>query len=220
MLQRSGTYVIQADKGCVLLHKGLYEEDGPPTEDTDIAGQSLPIPVQFALNIGLTDEIRELEKDNIEGLTRAGFKLDFGHDGSGINRKYLTRGGGYYIDVGASQLIIDGRIRVEQAGEGISHFETNHLVLIDGRRLEVDVVVLAAGYDNMKTSVEKIFGAEEASRCKDVWDLDEEGEIRAMWRPSGHPGLWFFGGNLALCRIYFRFLALQIAAIEGGLNFR
>jgi cation diffusion facilitator CzcD-associated flavoprotein CzcO len=218
MLQRSGTYVIQAEKGLFLLHEGMYEEGGPPLEDADIAGQSLPHAVQFALNVGLTGRIKALEKENIEGLRRAGFKLDFGHDGSGISRKYLTRGGGYYIDVGASQLIVDGKIRVEQAPDGISHFEKKHVVLADGRKLEADVVVLATGYENMKTSVEKIFGHEEAGRCKDVWDLDEEGEVNAMWRPSGHPGLWFFGGNLALCRIYSRFLALQIAAIEAGLN--
>jgi cation diffusion facilitator CzcD-associated flavoprotein CzcO len=218
MLQRSGTYVIQADKGIFLLHEGMYEEGAPPLEDADVAAQSLPIPVQFALNVGLTKRITELEKENLEGLRKAGFKVDFGHDGSGIARKYLTRGGGYYIDVGASQLIIDGKIRVEQAPDGISHFEQNHLVLADGRKLEADIVVLATGYDNMKTSVEKIFGHEEASRCKDVWDLDEEGEINAMWRPSGHPGLWFFGGNLALCRIYSKYLALQIAAVEAGLN--
>lgn len=218
MLQRRGTYVIQADKGLFMLHEGMYDEHGPPIEDADVAGQSLPIPVQFALNIGLTERISEREKENLDGLKKAGFKVDFGHDGSGIYRKYITRGGGYYIDVGASQLIIDGKIKVEQSPDGILCFEEKHLVLADGRKLEADIVVLATGFDNMKTSVEKALGPEEASRCKDVWDLDDEGEVNAMWRPSGHPGLWFFGGSLALCRIYSRFLALQIVAIEKGLN--
>jgi cation diffusion facilitator CzcD-associated flavoprotein CzcO len=218
MLQRRGTYVIQADKGLFMLHEGMYDETGPPTEDADVAGQSLPIPVQFALNVGLTERIAEKEKENLEGLAKANFKVDFGHDGSGIYRKYITRGGGYYIDVGASQLIIDGKIKVEQSPDGISHFDENHLVLADGRKLDADIVVLATGFDNMKTSVEKALGPEESSRCKDVWDLDEEGEVNAIWRPSGHPGLWFFGGSLALCRIQSRLLALQIVAIEKGLN--
>ncbi|KAF2085830.1 putative flavin-containing monooxygenase YUCCA3 [Saccharata proteae CBS 121410] len=217
MVQRRGTYVISASKGLFMMHEGLYDEWGPPTEDADIYGQSLPMPVQFALNVGSTARIAEAEKENIEGLKKAGFEVDFGSDGSGIYRKYVTRGGGYYIDVGASQLIIEGKIKVVQSPDGLKGFDKDALVLADGRRLESDIVVLATGYDNMKTSVEKALGRKVASRCRDVWDLDEEGEINAMWRPSGHPGLWFMGGSLALCRIYSRFLALQIRAVEAGL---
>ncbi|RDW69808.1 putative flavin-containing monooxygenase YUCCA3 [Coleophoma cylindrospora] len=217
MVQRSGTYVITARKGLFMLHEGMYDESGPPIEDADIAGQSLPIPVQFALNVDLTKQIAEAEKENVEGLTRAGFKLDFGDDGSGIYRKYITRGGGYYIDVGCSQLIIDGKIGIQQSPNGISHFEENALVLADGTKMDADIVVLATGYDNMRTSVRKTFGDGVADRCKDVWDLDEEGEVNAIWRPSGHPGFWFMGGSLALARIYSRFVALQIVAAEEGL---
>ncbi|KAF2642957.1 putative flavin-containing monooxygenase YUCCA3 [Massarina eburnea CBS 473.64] len=218
MLQRRGTYVIQANKGLFMMHEGVYDEMGPPTEDADVYGMSLPIPVQFALNVGSTERIAAAEKENLDGLRKAGFNVDFGHDGSGIFRKYITRGGGYYIDVGASQLIIDGKIKVEQSPDGIKGFEEDGLVLADGRKLKADIVVLATGFDNMRTSVEKALGKAEADRCKDVWDLDEEGEVNAMWRPSGHPGLWFFGGSLALCRIYSRFVALQIKAKDLGLN--
>ncbi|KAK4620539.1 putative indole-3-pyruvate monooxygenase [Fulvia fulva] len=216
VLQRKGTYVISAKQGLFMLHEGMYDEHSPPTKDADVAGQSLPIPVQFALNIGLTESIKTVEKSNIDGLTKAGFKLDFGHDGSGIYRKYIEIGGGYYIDVGCSQLIIDGKVKVEQSPEGIKGFSERALVLADGRELEADVVVLATGYDNMRTTVRKILGDRIADRCKDVWNLDAEGEVNAMWRPSGHPKLWFMGGSLALCRIYSRHLALQIkASIEG-----
>ncbi|KAF2202246.1 putative flavin-containing monooxygenase YUCCA3 [Delitschia confertaspora ATCC 74209] len=218
MLQRSGTYVIQANKGLFMMHEGLYDENGPPTEDADVYGQSLPNAVQFALNVKMTNKIREAEKFNIEGLLKAGFKLDFGHDGSGIWRKYIQRGGGYYIDVGASQLIIDGKIKVVQSSGGIKGLDEGAVVLADGRRVEADVVVLATGYDNMRTSVGKILGEEVMERCRNVWDLDREGEVNAMWRPSGHPRFWFCGGSLALCRIYSKFLALQIKAVEMGLN--
>ncbi len=34
-------------------------------------------------------------------------------DGSGLFMKYLRRGSGYYIDIGASQLIIDGKIKLK-----------------------------------------------------------------------------------------------------------
>ena len=180
MLQRRGTYVIQANKGLFMLHEGMYDEYGPPTEDADIAAQSLPIPVQFVLNGGLTEKIKAAEKSNIDGLTKAGFKLDFGHDNSGIFRKYITRGGGYYIDVGCSQLIIDGKVKVEQSPDGIKGFSPRSLVLADGRELEADIVVLATGYDNMRTTARKSLGDKVADRCKDVWNLDEEGEVNAV----------------------------------------
>jgi cation diffusion facilitator CzcD-associated flavoprotein CzcO len=180
ILQRRGTYVIQANKGLFMLHHGLYDEHGPPTDDADVYGQSLPIPVQFALNVDMTNRIREAEADNIEGLQKAGFKLDFGHDGSGIYRKYITRGGGYYIDVGASQLIIDGKISIIQSLDGIRAFESDGLVLANDQKLEADIVVLATGFDNMRTTLRKSLGDKIANRCGDVWDLDNEGEVNTV----------------------------------------
>ncbi|KAK0609284.1 putative indole-3-pyruvate monooxygenase YUCCA8 [Lasiodiplodia hormozganensis] len=217
LLQRSGTYVLQASTGLPMLHAGLYDDCGPPTADADVYGQSLPIPVQFALNVGLTARIAERERDSIAGLERAGFSVDFGEDGSGIYRKYVTRGGGYYVDVGASRLVVEGKVKVVRCAEGIEGLEGEAVVLADGRRVPADVVVLATGYDNMRTSLRKVMGDRVADRAKDVWDLDGEGEVNAMWRPSGHPKLWFMGGSLALCRLYSRFVALQIKAIEEGL---
>ena len=218
MIQRRGTYVISAATGLFMLHEGMYDENGPPTEEADVYGQSLPIAVQFALNVDLTNRIAAAEKSNLDGLKKAGFDVDFGDDGSGIYRKYVTRGGGYYIDVGGSQLIIDGKIKLKSSPEGIKGFEPNALVLADGTKLDADIVVLATGYDNMVTTARKCLGDKVADRCNDVWDLDNEGEIRAMWRPSGHPHFWFMGGSLALCRTYSRFLALQIKATEEGFN--
>lgn len=180
MLQRSGTYVLQAEKGGHMLHAGTYDETGPPTEDADIYSQSLPLPVQFALGVNLTAAITEAEKENLEGLKAAGFEVDFGHDGSGLFRKYMTKGGGYYIDVGACQLICEGKIKVVRSPEGIKGFEPHALVLADGRRLDADIVVLATGYDNMRTSARKILGDAVADVAKDVWDLDEEGELNAV----------------------------------------
>ena len=77
--------------------------------------------------------------------------------------------------------------------------------------------MFATGYRNMRETARKVFGDELAERVHDVWGFDEESETRGMWRRSGHPGFWFFGGNLALCRFYSRLTALQIKAIEVGL---
>ncbi|OQE40946.1 hypothetical protein PENCOP_c005G05848 [Penicillium coprophilum] len=218
MLQRSGTYVITAAKGVFMMHSGLHEDGGPPTEECDIVSESLPWPVQFALGAHMTKKIADAEKETLDGLRRAGFELDFGIDGAGIARAYFTRGGGYYIDVGCSQLIIDGKIKVKHNPGGINGFGDRELLLANGESLPADVVVLATGYDNMRTTVRKVLGDKVADRCSDVWDLDAEGELQAMWRPSGHPGFWYFGGNLALCRVYSKFLALQIKAVEAGIS--
>lgn len=51
---------------------------------------------------------------------------------------------GYYIDVGCSQLIIDGKVKIKQ-GQEIERFEKTAVRFKDGSFLEVDVVVLATG---------------------------------------------------------------------------
>lgn len=132
----------------------------------------------------LTQRIAEAERSTLEGLEKAGFKLDSGIDKSGIARLYYTRGGGYYVDVGCSQLIIDGKIKIRQSPEGIKGFAPKSLVLADGTELEADVVVLATGYDNMRTTVSKALGDGVADKLKDVWDLDEEGELNAVCDPK------------------------------------
>ncbi|KAH8697396.1 putative flavin-binding monooxygenase [Talaromyces proteolyticus] len=217
MLQRRGTYVLSLDKGVFMLHDGTHDEWGPPTEQADIWAESLPYQVGFAFNVYLTQRISAEDKTLLDGLEKAGFEVYKGIDDSGIARLYYTRGGGYYIDVGCSKFIADGSIKVQKSPDGIQEFKSNSLVLADGKELEADFVVLATGYDNMQTTVRKVLGDKVADRCKDVWDLDEEGELRAIWRPSGHPNFWYMGGNLALCRIYSKFLALQIKATEEGL---
>ena len=51
------------------------------------------------------------------GWKRAGFRLEFGEDGTGWPLKFRTRGGGYYFNVGCSELIADGKIRLIQAAD-------------------------------------------------------------------------------------------------------
>lgn len=169
---------------CLLWCLCVLTTIRPPTEEADIISESLPFPVQFALSSDFTNRVRNVEKDTLEGLEKAGFKLDFGVDGGGIARQYMTRGGGYYIDVGCSPLIIDGKIKVKQSPEGISGLNERGLVLKDGSPLEADIVVLATGYDNMRTTVRKVLGDPIADRLVDVWDLDEEGELNGVCLPT------------------------------------
>ena len=45
-------------------------------------------------------------------LMGAGFALDWGEDESGLLLKFLRRGGGYYMSIGASELIAAGEVDV------------------------------------------------------------------------------------------------------------
>jgi cation diffusion facilitator CzcD-associated flavoprotein CzcO len=216
IVQRSTTCVISSSSITDIGLKGLYDEDGPPVEDADMVLWSIPSELFKVQQIKLTKVQNEHDKATLDGLRKAGFGIDMGPMDAGLLIKYYQRGGGYYIDVGASQLIIDGKIKVKQ-GQEISQILPNGLEFADGSKLEADEIIFATGYQNMRTQARLIFGDEVADRVGDVWGFNEEGEFRTMWQKSGHPGLWFMGGNLAISRYYSRILALQIKALEEGI---
>jgi cation diffusion facilitator CzcD-associated flavoprotein CzcO len=216
MVQRSSTYVMSSENGIAVLFAGVYEEGGPPVEDADMMFSSLPFPLVGELHKQATKVLADLDGELLAGLEKAGFKVDYGDDGSGLFMKYLTRGGGYYIDVGASRLIADGKIGIKQGVE-IDRFTKTGVVFSDGTSLDADVVVLATGYQNMRESARRLLGDAVADRCSPVWGLDDEGELRTIWRRSGHDRFWFMGGNLQQARTYSKFLALLIKADEENL---
>ncbi|RYP57472.1 hypothetical protein DL769_009456 [Monosporascus sp. CRB-8-3] len=209
IIQRSTTAVMSSKSVLELLLGPLYCEDGPPTEDADLLQWSLPSEVVKAYHAD-ANELQEVQdREMLQGLNNAGFKTDRGPMKAGLWFKYLQRGGGYYIDVGTSQLIADGRIKVKQ-GVGVREILARAVRLEDGTELEADEIVCATGFQNMRTATEAIFGDEVAGKVQTVWGYDEEGETRIMWKRSGHPGLWLHGGNLAMCRYFSRIVALQI----------
>ncbi|KAL5117909.1 hypothetical protein ACEQ8H_004228 [Pleosporales sp. CAS-2024a] len=217
IVQRSTTCVVSSEAICEIGLKGLYDEDAPPVEDADLFLWSIPSELFKAQQIKVTRKQAEHDKKLHQGLAAAGFQLDSGPMDAGLAIKYFQRGGGYYIDVGASQLIIDGKIKVKQ-GQELKQVLPDGLEFQDGSKLEADEIVFATGYQNMRTQARLLFGDEVADGVSDVWGFNEEGEFRTMWQRSGHGGLWFMGGNLAASRFYSRKLALQIKAVEEGLT--
>jgi cation diffusion facilitator CzcD-associated flavoprotein CzcO len=217
MVQRSTTCVVSSESITSIALAGVYCEGGPPVEDADLWLHGTPMPVLKLIQVAITDASNAMDKATLEGLRKAGFALDTGPDGAGLFMKYYQRGGGYYIDVGASQLIIDGKIKIKQ-GQEIAEVLPKGLKFADGSELEADEIIFATGYQNMRSEARSIFGDELADRVGDIWGFDKEGEFRTIWRDSGHPGFWFMGGNLALCRYYSNVLALQILGREVGLN--
>lgn len=209
MVQRSPTLVVNIEPSAQLPY-GLYNE-GPSLEDCDFITLSMPTPLLRKAHVRFTKQSADLDKDLLAGLEKIGFKLDFGEDGTGWQFKYLTRGGGYYFNVGCSDMLIEGKIRLVQFDD-IVEFTADSVRLTTGDTLATDLIVLSTGYRPQEELVEKLFGAVVAERVGPIWGYGDELELRNMYCRTGQPGLYFIVGSFAQCRINSKYLALQIKA--------
>jgi lactate dehydrogenase-like 2-hydroxyacid dehydrogenase len=214
LVQRSPTLIVNIEPSAQLPY-ALYEE-GPPLEDCDLITMSIPLPVARKSHIVLTEQAKNMDRELLDGLERMGFKLDFGEDGTGWQFKYLTRGGGYYFNVGCSDLIVEGEIGLAQFSD-IAGFVAEGARMRSGDTLAADLIVLATGYKGQEYLVRKLFSDDVAARVGPIWGFGEEQELRNMFTRTAQPGLWFIAGSLAQCRIYSKYLGLQIKACEVGL---
>lgn len=230
MVQRSSTHVVQSDSLMREVFGPLYSEDaveaGLDVDSADLLFASYPYSILPAVQREVFQKIREADKDFYDGLEKAGFLLDFGDDDSGLFLKYLRRGSGYYINVGASELVIDGSIPVH-SGVTIDEVKENSVVLTDGIELPADVIILATGYGSMNGWAEQLISKEVADTVGRCWGLGSdttkdpgpwEGELRNMWKPTQVEQLWFHGGNLHQSRHYSRYLSLQLKARYEGID--
>jgi hypothetical protein len=197
------------------LPYALYDE-GPSLEDCDLITASIPLSVAKRSHILLTQQAKKLDEDLLDGLERKGFRLDFGEDGTGWQFKYLTRGGGYYFNVGCSDLIVKGEIALAQFSD-IEAFIADGARMRTGETIPADLIVLATGYKGQEHLVGKLFGNDVATRVGPIWGFGEGDELRNMFTRTAQRGLWFIAGSFAQCRIYSKYLALQIKASEIGL---
>ncbi|MBX3568976.1 MAG: NAD(P)/FAD-dependent oxidoreductase [Rhizobiaceae bacterium] len=227
MVQRSPTMVVNIDS----LHEhatGInYSEravaEGIDVIKADYRGDTMPYGLMGADHKPIYDKIRKLDADFYTRLQGAGFVLDWGDDETGLHMKYMRRGSGYYIDIGASQLLIDGKIK-HKYGQ-VERLDETGVVLSDGTHLDADLVVYATGFGSMNGWVADIVDQETADKVGKVWGLGSgttndpgpwEGEPRNMWKPTQQEALWFQGGNLAQSRRHSLLLALQLKArLEG-----
>jgi len=214
LVQRSPTLIINIEPSAQLVY-GLYSE-GPPLEDCDLITASMPLALARKTHQLATAHAKELDRPLLEALERRGFRLDDGEEGTGWQFKYLTRGGGYYFNVGCSELIVEGKIGFLQYAE-IETFTAQGARLRNGETLAADLLVLATGWQGQEALVSQFFGAEVAARVGPVWGFGESQELRNMFQRTPQPGLWFIAGSFAQCRIYSKYLALQIKALEAGL---
>jgi len=213
MYQRGSTYIMTTKNGWGVLFAGLYSEGGPPTDIADRLSASFPHFMSIELGRRSADRIAELDKDLLDALHKRGFRTNQGIHGTGFGLLAWSKAGGYYLDVGASQLIADGKIKVKN-GSQIKEFTESGLLFEDGSQLLADVVIFATGLSSAKEHIHKICGDDVANRCSAIWGVNKEGELNGTWRDLGVPGLWYMMGDLALCRFHSKHVALQIKAME------
>ena len=230
MVQRSSTHIVRSESLMREVFGPLYSEEaveaGISTDDADLLFASWPYKVLPEVQKQAFDKIREDDKEFYDRLEQAGFLLDFGDDDSGLFLKYLRRGSGYYIDVGASELVASGKIPVH-SNVHIAEVRESSVVLTDGTELPADVIVLATGYGNMNNWVAELVDQETADKVGPCWGLGSEttkdpgpweGELRNMWKPTKVDALWFHGGNLHQSRHYSRYLSMQLKARYEGME--
>lgn len=230
MIQRSSTHIIKSDSLMELVLGGLYSEEavenGMTTYKADMTFASIPFQIMPQFHIPAYQAVAEKDKDFYQRLTDAGFLLDFGEDGSGLFMKYLRRGSGYYIDVGASDLVANGDIKLKP-GVSIERIKPKSVVLTDGTELEADMIVYATGFGSMNGWAAKIISQDVADKVGKCWGMGSntakdpgpwEGELRNMWKPTHQEALWFHGGNLHQSRHYSQYLSLQLKARMEGIE--
>jgi hypothetical protein len=214
LVQRSPTMVVNVEPSAQLPY-ALYDE-GPPLEDCDLITTSIPLSLAKKSHIRFTEQAKQMDKALLDGLERKGFKLDYGDEGTGWQFKYLTRGGGYYFNVGCSDLIVAGEVALAQYSD-IVEFVADGARTRRGGTLAADLIVLATGYKDQNHLVRELFGDDTAARVGPIWGFGADQELRNMFVRTGQPGLWFIAGSFAQCRIYSKYLGLQIKAAEVGL---
>ncbi|KZW00706.1 hypothetical protein EXIGLDRAFT_695199 [Exidia glandulosa HHB12029] len=187
--QRSSTYVMGADTGFPVVHKDLYVEGGPTADRGDRLLNSFPNHLLALLHQRVTKEIRALDIEIIQALERVGFQCNDGPEGTGFWLNALSRGGGYYLDVGTSAKIASGDIKLV-SGTKLTELTETGAKFEDGRTVDADVVVYATGFGDFKLALRKIFSEDVVKQTKQFWGINPEGEISGVWRGSGHPGLY------------------------------
>ena len=175
MVQRHGIFSLstQAFETVVL---GLWNTPGISTEEADAISASLPLAVVRRMSINMTKMTSTIDKSMLDGLQKAGLLLKTGEDGYGLADHQLIKGGQFYIDEGANQMIIDGRIQIKRCEDGIKDFQPDGFTLADGTKVEADIVVLATGFHRNILTVEELMGKHVAEKTKSFGHLDDEQE--------------------------------------------
>lgn len=235
MIQRHKIFAFSEDS-AEKFYFSIWSTPGVSEEDADMISLSFPTAVVRTLGLGMSQMMWENDKEIVEGLVKAGMILGKGDDGTSFIDHLVIRQGSFYVDQGAWPMIVDGKIKIHACEQGIKEFNSHGLILANDTQIEADVIVLATGFKDNILTVEEIMGKSVVEKVGDIGELDVEQERTGVssysqivyatldslplqyYRPTGVPGLWYMTGSFTECRQFSALLALQISAVEQGLN--
>lgn len=224
MIQRAPTIVVRAETMLGFSNALPYADPSIPTEFGDMIMALTPAKMRYEAETGMTEALKEIDAEFYERLEKSGFQLSHGIDGTGFLMAYSRRAAGYYIDVGASELVANGDIKL--AHGDIAQITETGVEMADGSVLPADRIIYATGYRPMQEWIGALISPEVEAKVGACWGLGSdtpgdpgpwEGELKNMWKPTAQEGLWIQGGNLMQSRFHSLHLALQIKARMEGL---
>jgi putative flavoprotein involved in K+ transport len=218
MLQRSSVTVVSLEPSSVRAYQWYRDYQGlRPIADIDMMGAAVPFDLLARLHGPLSRSMQEADKELLDGLRKVGFLLDNGEDDTGYFLKFLRHQAGYYLNIGASELIVEGKIKLK-ASVGVERLTAKKVILTDGSACDADILVLATGYEPFQEHVRALFGSEVADRIGPIWGIGQDGELRNMYAPTAQENFFVLGGGLPEASYYSQFTALYIKAdLEGML---
>jgi cation diffusion facilitator CzcD-associated flavoprotein CzcO len=216
MLQRGPTFVMTTKNGWKVIMDRVYSEVAPPTHIADLINASLPVTLQENIHQRYVQVLQQADKELLDGLRKRGFKLSLGTKDAGLLLLAWDKSSGYYLDVGGSQLIVDGKVKLKNDSL-VERFTETGLKFEDGTEISADAIICATGLGKPNDLVRQVCGDEIANKTKQIWGLTAEGEMSGCWNDLGVPGMWYMLGNLAQARFYSKHVAIQIKAQEEGL---
>ncbi|KAJ7491155.1 FAD/NAD-P-binding domain-containing protein [Mycena latifolia] len=211
MVQRSGTWVVSGSSARTLMER-MYPDE-LEMDVCDLMAMARPLELMRRFDKEMEAQVMTQEIETHRGLREAGLNIV---SGKSFLLLFYEKHSGFWLDVGCAELIRSGKVKVKQGVE-LAQFNEDSVVFTDGSSLEADAVIFATSYEGICDTMRGVFGDSTMDQIGSVWGVDDEGELRGCYRPTGHPGLWFAAGDFSQSRIFSKQLALEIKAIELGL---
>ncbi|KAG9566874.1 hypothetical protein KCU71_g3187, partial [Aureobasidium melanogenum] len=214
IISRSPTYMVPLEYVCDKYSLGAYDFG---VEAADNLFMMLPTIVDAQLGRGLFAQLASKEPDRYSALKDLGFPFFDSRDpDAALMHNLIERGGGHYVDTGATALLTQKKVDFV-AGVEPKEYTSTGLRLSDGTTLEADAVIWCTGFSDkdVRQTVKDIL---KTSLPVDVtWGVNEQGEVRGMWRRHSRvSNFWVMGGYTQQHRWFSQLLALQIKAeLEG-----
>lgn len=215
MLQRSPTCVVSLEPTATAVYRIFHE--GLNVEDIDLMAASVPYDVLVSTYQHMCKRAAKNDEKLLADLNAAGMETWYGSDNTGFHMMYLRGEGGYYINVGCSEMIIDGRINMVHTKDS-QHFVEDGLLMKDGSVQKYDAVIMCTGFKNMQENVRAIMGDDIADNVGSIWGFDDQFMMKNMYRHTAQENFWIMGGALIDARVFSRYLAILLTAELRGIS--